>query len=128
MRKKVFVLLFLAACGPANKPDEVGVESLSAAQFEDSISDDIVLLDVRTPQEYEQGFIPGALNLDYKSASFGARLDSLDKSTHYLVYCASGVRSSKASDLMLQKGFTSISVLDGGIDAWVAEGHPVKRD
>jgi rhodanese-related sulfurtransferase len=126
MRTGLVVLLLLAGCGPANQP-AAAIESLNVTQFSDRINNETVLLDVRTPDEFEKGFIAGAVNIDYKSADFALKLDSLDKSKQYLVYCASGVRSSKASDLMIKKGFTSVSVLDGGIDAWSAEGRAVQQ-
>jgi phage shock protein E len=127
MKKLYFLLLLLSACSRQGG-DGDGVQVLNAKDFNDRIEANAVLLDVRTPEEFTSGHIPDAINLDYKSANFSDRLDSLDKSKDYMVYCLSGVRSGKAADLMKEKGFNSITTLDGGMEAWVAEGLPVQHN
>jgi rhodanese-related sulfurtransferase len=84
-----------------------------------------VILDVRTPQEFASGYIAGAVNLDFKSADFPARLDELDKSKTYLVYCRTGGRSAKAMAMMKEKGFQRVYNLRGGITRWKADHLPV---
>jgi phage shock protein E len=125
---RLFLILFLLA-GCSQKPAEEAQESsLTAAEFNSMLAGDVVVLDVRTPEEFSSGFIQGAVNLDFKAANFAQQLDSLDKSKNYLVYCAAGGRSSRASDLMQQKGFTSVKTLDGGIGAWEAEGLALTKE
>jgi rhodanese-related sulfurtransferase len=123
MKKVFFLFVLLSSC--SQKQGGEAFSSLSAAEFNAARSDDAIVLDVRTPGEFAGGFIEGAVNLDIKAADFERKLDSLDKSKDYLVYCAVGGRSSRASDLMRQKGFTSVRSLDGGIEAWEADGLPV---
>ena len=127
MKKLYFLLLLLSACSRQGG-DGDSVQVLNAKDFNDRIEANAVLLDVRTPEEFTSGHIPDAINLDYKSGNFSDRLDSLDKSKDYMVYCLSGVRSGKAADLMKEKGFNSITTLDGGMEAWVAEGLPVQHN
>jgi rhodanese-related sulfurtransferase len=128
MRKVLFILLLTTACAKESRNDSTAIKSLSAAEFSNRLTDQAVLLDVRTPQEFEGGYIPGAINLDFKAADFEARLDSLDRSRDYMLYCAKGVRSDKTADKMRELGFTSVSTLEGGLDAWVAQGLPVQAN
>jgi rhodanese-related sulfurtransferase len=76
-----------------------------------------VLLDVRTSAEYNSGKIPGAKNIDIMSAGFESKVDALDKTKVYFVYCRSGARSGSACNIMASKGF-EVYNLRGGIGAW----------
>ena len=69
---------------------------------------DFILLDVRTPQEFSTGHIKGALNINFSAPDFTSKIDELDKSATYLVYCKVGGRSSKAMKLMQEKGFKKV--------------------
>lgn len=84
-----------------------------------------VILDVRTPDEFNSGHIKDALNIDVNSTNFEQEVGKLDKSKTYLVYCRSGVRSKNASDIMLGLGFRYIYNMTGGILQWQTEGYPV---
>ena len=78
-----------------------------------------VILDVRTDEEFESSKIPGALNIDiYKGQGFIYRLEELDKSKNYYVYCLSGGRSGQACGVMKQLGFENAYNLLGGISQW----------
>ncbi|KAA5541214.1 rhodanese-like domain-containing protein [Adhaeribacter rhizoryzae] len=68
----------------------------------------LVLLDVRTPQEYAGGHLKNAHNLNYNAPDFADKLAKFDKTKPYLVYCAVGGRSSKAAQLMQQMGFKQV--------------------
>lgn len=78
------------------------------------------LVDVRTPQEYEAGHIPGALNIDVKSADFDTRAAKLNKKKTVAVYCRSGVRSRIAASKLTGMGFTVYN-LEKGINGWNGE-------
>lgn len=69
---------------------------------------ELVILDVRTSDEYKDGHVKNALNLDFYSPNFKSELEKLDKNKQYLVYCRSGNRSGQASRLMQQLGFMHI--------------------
>jgi rhodanese-related sulfurtransferase len=78
-----------------------------------------VILDVRTPEEFERGIIPKAINIDiYKGQGFIYLLEELDKSKTYYVYCHAGSRSAKACQVMQQLGFEKAFNLLGGISEW----------
>lgn len=84
-----------------------------------------VLLDVRTPGEYNKGFIKGAILMDIFADNFDAELAKLDKTKTYYVYCAMGGRSEEASEKMKGLGFAKIYDLDGGFSKWKSNGLPV---
>ena len=86
---------------------------------------DFVILDVRTPEEFAQGHIENASNLDYLSETFRDELNNLDKDKTYLVYCGSGGRSAGALAIMAELGFMEAYNMLGGISQWQAEGLPV---
>ena len=86
---------------------------------------DVILLDVRTPEEYAEGHIPGAVNIDVKQDNFMEQVGRLlDKSKTIATYCRSGRRSANAADMMSQKGYKPVN-LKGGIMAWKSAGMPV---
>ena len=78
-----------------------------------------IIIDVRTEDEFESGKIPGALNIDiYKGQGFIYRVEELDKSKNFYVYCAAGVRSANACGVMQQLGFENVFNLVGGFSNW----------
>jgi phage shock protein E len=87
----------------------------------------VIVLDVRTPEEYKEGHIAGATNIDFKGPDFERKLATLDKKQPYLVHCAGGGRSAKARDLMKKLQFDSIYHLDGGLNAWQKAKKPVEK-
>ncbi len=84
----------------------------------------LVILDVRTQSEYNEGHIEDAANLDYYSASFTENLNNLDKTRTYIVYCRSGGRSANALDIMKNLGFREAYNMLGGITKWINDGFP----
>ena len=85
------------------------------------------IIDVRTPEEFDGGYIEGAINIDYYSEDFRAHLETLDKYKAYLIYCRSGRRSAGARDVMAELGFREVYNMSGGITEWEAQGLPVVR-
>jgi phage shock protein E len=86
---------------------------------------DVVVLDIRTPEEYAAGVIEGAVNIDFYESDFASQLDTLDKDVHYVVYCRSGNRSGQAMGTFSDLGFAEVTEVDGGIVNWHAAGLPV---
>ncbi len=81
-----------------------------------------IVLDVRTEEEFNEGFIPEAINIDiYKGQGFIYAIEELDKSKNYYVYCRSGGRSGQACSIMNQLGFDNSFNLLGGIMNWEGE-------
>ncbi|MGM0945032.1 MAG: rhodanese-like domain-containing protein [Bacteroidota bacterium] len=87
-----------------------------------------VLLDIRTPEEIAEGQIAGAGNIDFLDESFSQKIEQLDKSKTYLLYCRTGKRTAKAGAAMKAAGFKKVYMLDGGLTAWQEQGKPIKND
>jgi len=90
-------------------------------------NNDVVILDVRTPEEFGMERIEGSVNIDFCSHEFAGMLGRLDRDKTYLVYCASGKRAMEAGKLMKRMEFRNILILDGGLAAWKKEGFPLSR-
>ncbi|RPI08861.1 MAG: rhodanese-like domain-containing protein [Zetaproteobacteria bacterium] len=88
---------------------------------------DFVILDVRTPEEFAEGHIRGAVNLDVQSPDFAKRLRALDRSKTYLVYCRTGNRSRRATVEMSTLGFRSVFHMSEGIVKWKQQNLPLVR-
>lgn len=83
----------------------------------------LVILDVRTVSEYDDGHIEGALNIPVQEIE--GRLDELSKNDEILVYCRTGNRSFTAIEIMNADGFTKIYHMNRGITAWIDADYPV---
>ncbi len=88
---------------------------------------DYVPLDVRTPDEYNQGHIENAEFLNIKSSDFEKELEKLDKNKKYLVYCRSGIRSNKAAELMKKHEFKEVYNIIGGFEKWKSKRLPFEK-
>ena len=82
---------------------------------------DIMVLDIRTPEEFISGHIPASINIDYKAENFESELKKLDRSKSYLMHCRSGRRSTAALDIFSKLGFEHIIHIDDGILGWNKE-------
>ncbi len=97
---------------------------LSQEEWEDQLENDdnAIILDVRTPEEMEEGYIPNATNIDiYLGQGFMEELEKLDKSKNYYVYCRSGNRSAQACAIMRSVGIANAYNLEGGFMQWEGE-------
>ena len=98
--------------------------NLDSSMFAEKIAEsDVVVLDVRTPEEFTSGHIPNAINIEIYSDYFNSDIAALDKSKSYAVYCRSGKRSVDASSEMDVIGFKTTYNLTGGIIEWVDSGR-----
>ncbi len=97
--------------------------TMNANDFEQAIKDEnVIVVDVRTADEYSGGHIPNAINIDVKRAGFLYEVDEkLSKDKTIAVYCQGGVRSRKAATLLSDDGYTVIN-LAGGISEWKGAG------
>lgn len=115
--------MLFAACAPK-------IPALTPDEFEQAIArPDVQLVDVRTPEEYEQGYIAGAMNIDWKSDAFaGEAAGMLDKSKTIALYCRGGRRSHAAAGKLYTMGYKHIVELQGGFEAWKAAGKVSQAD
>jgi rhodanese-related sulfurtransferase len=127
MKKLIVVILtsvlILTGCTSADDSVDLKVSDFSAKSQEVGV----VSLDVRTADEFAEGHLINAININVESGNFEAEIEKLDKNTTYAVYCRSGRRSAVAVDLMKKAGFTSLYNLDGGVIDWSASGLPLVR-
>lgn len=102
-----------------------GSTSLNPTDFSSKISTPgAVVLDVRTPSEFEKGHIAQARNVDWNSENFANDITGIDKNAPVLVYCLSGARSASAAKFLRKKGFSEVYELEGGIMKWRGAGLP----
>ena len=94
------------------------VEVLKKLEYQALISEGYTILDVRTPEEFEEGHIQGAQNINIKDDNFITAIQKLSPSDTLLVYCRSGRRSLYAAQVMVSFGFQKIYDLEGGFLNW----------
>ena len=124
----VFLMLISGFILPANsqqnKTEIVNVSPNQAAKLIDQKKgdSDFVILDIRTPGEYQAGHIPGAILIDFYSDTFVDQINRLDKAKVYLVHCRSGNRSGRSMELFRKLKFNKIYHMSSGIIGWNSEG------
>ena len=122
------LVLLVAACSSGS--DTATIELVSPSEAAQVIEDDqagLVVLDIRTPEEFNEARLANAINVDYYDADFADQLDGLDKNAPYVMYCRSGNRSSEAVQTMKDLGFVEVYEIDGGIVNWYDAGYPVEQ-
>jgi len=117
----LFTNCVTAADNPAH--ERVSVEKFEKLWKEKKLK----VLDVRRDVEYEEGHIPGALNLDIYSRDFKEQVGKLDKSKPWLVHCRSGGRSARACKIMVDLGFKKVYDLAPGMMGWQRAGKPTEE-
>lgn len=106
---------------PKSAPIESGVKSeINKAELIKMLinNDDVMLIDVRTPEEIAEGKINGAIEINYHDKNFESLISQLDRDQHYVVYCKSGGRSGKTVEHMNKVGFKQCTNLIGGYSNW----------
>lgn len=98
------------------------VSAEAGAEIQASPPEGLVILDVRTPEEFAEGHLEGAEMIDFYRTDFAEQIADLDPDVPYLVYCRSGNRSGQTVAIMEELGFTNVTDIDGGITSWTAAG------
>jgi len=113
----------------ADTIDKNGVHHVNATEAAALITETpgLIILDVRTPAEFEDGHLEGAINIDYYADNFKDLLAELDPDTPYLLHCRTGARSGRTLPLMHEIGFTNIHHMQGGIESWKSARLPVSN-
>lgn len=130
VRHTLFVILMtMSAVQISGCNTNDNIISVSAPEFDKEIkADSVQLLDVRTPQEYTEEHIDGALNIDVQSDDFQKMAEKdLSKDSTILVYCRSGRRSMDAAEILTRLGYKVVN-LKGGVIEWKEEGLPVTSE
>ena len=128
MMRKIIACL-LAVFGLTSAYGQKGYEDVGVKEFAELVADSsVVVLDVRTAEEFAEGHIGRAINIDIKGEDFLAKAKSaLPKDRMIAVYCRSGRRSADACDKLSAEGFRVVN-LKGGILAWIDEKMPVSKE
>ena len=119
----LLIVLLLTGCMYL-RPKQNGMSNLSQTEWAKALTKqpEAVILDVRTEEEFESGYIPNAKNIDLRMGpGFIDEINTLDKNKSYYVYCRSGARSAQAIQLMRDLGFNETYNLLGGILEWEGE-------
>ncbi|MGL5562158.1 MAG: rhodanese-like domain-containing protein [Tannerellaceae bacterium] len=117
---KILALIATTFCGcslfaQSNVP-EISVDDYKNKYAKDST---VIVLDVRTPDEFKTGHLPRAINMDWYGADFGKKVAVIDTSRTIVVYCRSGKRAGNAIEKMQNMGFKHLTNLKGGIQEWI---------
>jgi rhodanese-related sulfurtransferase len=123
--RKIFLIFcligvasFSTSCVDA-KADSSDIKLVTAQEMKAILElEDVQLVDVRTPEEYNTRHIENAQNIDFRSATFDEDITKLDKTKPVVLYCKSGGRSAKCVQKMKEAGFEKIYELKGGISKW----------
>ncbi len=131
--KHVFTILSIALLlcfSSCDKDQDKGEITLVTAEEMQKLLDqkDVQLVDVRTPEEYKSGNIPGAQNIDFNSPTFDEDISKLDKTKPVILYCKAGGRSAKCSQKLRKAGFIKIYELEGGITQWKFDDFEIETN
>ena len=112
----------LAGCSSSNE----ATKKVDPVEFSEVIAQPgVIILDVRTPEEFNAGHIENAININVADSNFSSEVSKLDKNATVAVYCRSANRSAVATNEMAELGFTDMYDMQGGIIDWEAAGGPV---
>jgi rhodanese-related sulfurtransferase len=127
MRRYAIAIVFLAlSVTPALAESEAPSIAPSELSERRASGTAPVIIDVRTPEEYAQGHIPGALNIPFDRVA--ERVSDIDAPHGVALYCMVGPRARKGEAALLEAGYTSVFHLEGGLAAWQAAGLPVEPE
>ena len=117
----LFLLMMMGTIANAQQ-----VKQITSTEASKMIKADpkLVVLDVRTAEEFSAGHIKGAINIDIKQADALARIDKLDHKAKYIVHCRTHHRSQAAVDHMAQSGFKNVFQMSDGFSGWSQNGLP----
>ena len=127
----LFVTIIVAIASSlraAETPPTTVTKRVNVEEYDKLRTDkNIIILDVRSAEEFKTGHIPGATNINVNSAGFDEAVAKLDKNKTYLVNCAVGMRSAKACKKLEAAGFKNLIDLGPGFDGWKKAGKPVEK-
>lgn len=121
--------LWFVGCSTPSKTviHHLSAEDVRSLIIQNGSNPEFVILDIRTPKEFKQGHIAGAVLLDYYNPNFRKGLQKLDKSKTYLIYCRTGNRTSRTLAIIENMGFKTIYHLQRGIVEWYAQKLPLVK-
>lgn len=128
--KAIFALIVAAALFSfvhvAQAADAKNITVDEAAKLVQS-NTNIVVLDVRTPGEFQSGHIKGATNINFNDKDFAKKVAALDKNKTYIIHCAAGGRSGRACEQIKTLNFKNMLHMNEGFSKWKEAGKPVEK-
>jgi phage shock protein E len=122
MKKLFFLLLFSVGLSSSLFAQ---VRFITVHELEPLLDESLLLIDARTDLEYDQGYIPGAVNINLYSKSFEQQVNEYDRNRPVYLYCRTGHRSVTAADKLISMGFREVYSLEGGMMRWQRARKPV---
>lgn len=119
MKNLVLIIGILLMVGCQSKSDTAVIDSVNDVSQIDFNNENNVLLDVRTPEEFQAGNIPNSVNIDFNSEEFDSLIQDLDPSKTYYVYCQGGVRSTKSCAKLDEAGLKNVVNLKDGFKDYI---------
>ena len=121
------VVMVAPAYGADEEPPVKNVSKLTVEEFDQKRKEkDVVVIDVRTPDEFMAGHVPGAVNINIGDKDFDRKVEALDKDKTYVVHCQRGGRSAKAVEKMKSR-VDKLFDFTGGMHAWQQAAKPVEK-
>jgi thioredoxin 1 len=118
------LILFIYACSTGHAQSNPNLLPPTEFKKKVEVTEKAIILDVRTPEEYQDGHLANAVNMNWNDDAFDKQIKTLDKNSPVFVYCYGGGRSSSAAKELRKQGFTNVYDLKGGMEAWRETGLP----
>jgi rhodanese-related sulfurtransferase len=118
-------LVFAAALALAGDADVQPISQDALVAMPTKGAEAPIVLDVRTPEEYASGYVPGAVNIPYDQLA--SRLAQVPKDRPVVLYCRSGRRAGLAAEVLKDSGYPRLRLLEGDMPAWIERGRPVEK-
>ncbi|NLP57459.1 rhodanese-like domain-containing protein [Lutibacter sp. B1] len=123
----LFISVLAVSCNNAQQSkliEEGVVKIVTPVEFKEKSTNQLIV-DIRTPREFVQGHIEGAININYFDKNFSEQFSKFDTSKPVFIYCKSGNRTSSASTKISNLGFTQIYDLQGGVNNWIKNRNQI---
>jgi rhodanese-related sulfurtransferase len=128
LKKRILMITLIVFSGSFQVIQaQEGAPKLSPKEFRDQANKKKknVILDIRTPEETAQGYIEGAIFVDFLAGNFEEEISKLSKKKTYYVYCRSAKRTIPATEKMMEMGFNKVYMLEGGLNNWMEKEMPI---
>ena len=127
MKKIVLILTVLLSISVNAQESQADGRRIDVKAFIEKTHKTPILIDVRTPEEYREGTIPGAMSLNIHSKDFKRATEFLPREREIIVFCQSGDRSNEAFEMLKSLGFKNVSQLIGGYEVW-RKANELRKD
>ncbi|MBS1557168.1 MAG: rhodanese-like domain-containing protein [Bacteroidetes bacterium] len=127
MKNNMLLAVLFCFFGSVGFAQNINTLKVDAFEKKLAATKEKTILDVRTPEEFKEGHLSGAQQLDVHQKDFREKAAKLDKSKPLFVYCLGGVRSRSAASILASLGFSTIYNLEGGIQSWEAGKKPIVK-